>query len=122
MSRDYLFYACVAIFLITNTLINTLTKLFPKVDGVKLPIPNQQAWIENRDQLNEIVRNWFYCLMAAVNTIMALALYVLRRLNSQLGSTSLSGHQWLLPVCTAILAVVIISLPIRLALKPAVEE
>lgn len=122
MSRDYLFYACVAIFLINNALINTLTKLFPKVDGSALPIPNQALWIENRDQLNEIFRNWFYCLMAAVNTIMALSLYVLGRLNSQLGSTNLSGHQWLLPVCTAIIAIVIISLPIRLAMKPAAEE
>ncbi|GAB3912686.1 hypothetical protein GCM10028803_56050 [Larkinella knui] len=122
ISRDYLFYGCVAIFLINNTLINTLTKLFPKVSGTALPIPNQQLWLEHRDQLNEIFRNWFYSLMAAVNTVMALSLYVLGRLNTQLGATQLSGHQWLLPVCTAIILIVIISLPIRLAMKPAAEE
>jgi hypothetical protein len=122
MNRDYLFYSCVAIFLINNTLINTLTKLFPKVSGTALPIPNQLLWLENRDQLNEIFRNWFYCVMSAVNTIMALSLFVLGKLNTQLGSTHLSGHQWLLPVCTAIILIVIVSLPIRLAMKPAAEE
>lgn len=122
LSRDYLFYGCVAIFLINNTLINALTKLFPKVSGTVLPIPNQQLWLENRHQLNEIFQNWFYCLMASVNTIMALALFVLGRLNTQLGSTSLSGHQWLLPVCLAIILIVVISLPIRLAIKPVAEE
>ncbi|MGA0560649.1 hypothetical protein ACO2Q8_28550 [Larkinella sp. VNQ87] len=122
ISRDYLFYGCVAIFLINNTLINTLTKLFPKASGTALPIPNQQLWLQNRTQLNEIFQNWFYCLMAAVNTVMALALFVLGKLNRQLGSTSLSGHEWLLPVCTAIIVIVVVSLPIRLAMKPAVDE
>ncbi|GAB3313233.1 hypothetical protein GCM10027299_00030 [Larkinella ripae] len=121
ISRDYLFYGCVAIFLINNTLINTLTKLFPKVSGTALPIPNQQRWLENRSQLNEIFQNWFYCLMASVNTVMALALYVMGRLNTQLGSTNLSGHQWLLPACVAIIGLVVVSLPIRLAMKPAAE-
>ena len=122
ISRDYLFYGCVAIFLINNTLINMLTKLFPKVSGTALPIPNQQRWLQHRDQLNEIFQNWFYCLMAAVNTVMVLALYVLRQLNNQLGSTQLTGHQWLLPVCVAIILIVIVSLPIRLAMKPDAEE
>ncbi|MFC5412689.1 hypothetical protein ACFPMF_25410 [Larkinella bovis] len=122
LDRDYLFYGCVAIFLINNTVINVLTKLFPKVSGTALPIPNQPLWVENRSQLNDIVRDWFYCLMAAVNTVMALALYVLGKLNKQLGETSLSGYQWLLPVCTAILGIVIVSLPIRLAMKPTAED
>ncbi|MGM9512586.1 hypothetical protein ACS5NO_32960 [Larkinella sp. GY13] len=122
INRDYLFYGCVAIFLINNTLINTLTKLFPKASGTALPIPNQQLWLEHRSQLNEIFRNWFHCLMAAVNTVMALALYVLGKLNTQLGSTNLSGHQWLLPACTAIIVIVVVSLPIRLAMKPVAED
>ncbi|GAB3259198.1 hypothetical protein GCM10027347_22590 [Larkinella harenae] len=122
IDRDYLFYGCVAIFLINNTLINMLTKLFPKVSGTALPIPNQQLWLEHRKQLDEIFQNWFYCIMAAVNTVMALALYVLGRLNTQLGSTSLTGHQWLFPVCAAIILIVIVSLPIRLTMKPTPEE
>ena len=122
IDRDYVFYGCVAIFLINNALINTLIKLFPKVPGTVLPIPNQLLWLEQRDQLNEIFRNWFYCLMACINTVMALSLYVLGQLNTQLGSASLSGHQWLLPVCAAIILIVIVSLPIRLAMKPVAES
>ncbi|WP_229311043.1 hypothetical protein [Larkinella soli] len=122
LNREYLFYGCVALFLINNTLLNALSKMFPKVPGSALPVPNQALWVSHRDQLNTLLHNWFFCLMAAINTVMAISLYVLGRLNHQLGESRLSGYQWLLPACTAILAIVIISLPVRLFLKPAREE
>jgi len=121
VQRDVLFYIGVGIFLLTNTLVGLLARLFPRVPDAALPIPNQAAWTGHRTQLNELTQNWFYALMAAINTVMALALWVLAQLNKQLGNSALSGHEWLLPVCTLIFAVVIVALPVRLMLKPSTE-
>lgn len=122
LQRDVLFYICVAIFLVTNTLVGLVARLFPRVPSAALPIPNQNLWAGHRTQLNELTQNWFYALMAAINTVMALALWVLGQLNKQLGNSALGGHEWLLPVCTLIFATVIVALPIRLMMKPANEE
>ena len=67
--------------------------------------------------------NWFYALMAAINTILALALFVLSMLNrSDIQNDSLN-YSWLLPLSTAIIAIVFISLPVRILLmKPDAEE
>lgn len=122
LERDVLFYGCVAIFLLNNTLINLLAKLFPRIPNGSLPVPNRAVWAAHRQQLNELAENWFYALMAAINTVMTLTLWVLSDLNKQLGDSALSGFQWLLPVCTLIFATVILSLPIRLMMKPNREE
>lgn len=122
LKRDVLFYGCVAIFLINNTLINMLARLFPRIPNAALPVPNPTAWADHRNQLNELTQNWFYALMAAINTVMALALWVLRSLNLQLGSAPLSGFEWLLPVVVLIFAIVIFSLPVRLLMKPDRED
>jgi hypothetical protein len=122
LERDALFYGCVAIFLLNNTLINLLANLFPRIPNGSLPVPNQSVWAAHRRQLNELAENWFYALMAAINTVMALALWVLSNLNKQLGNGDLSGFQWLLPACALLFAVVILSLPIRLMMKPDKED
>ena len=122
ISREVLFYSCVAIFLINNTLVNLVAKLFPRVSGVSLPIPNAGAWQEHRDQLNEVVRNWLYCIMAAVNTVMGISLVVLMKLNKQVGVSRVGSYEWLLPICLGIIAIVVVALPIRLLMKPDSED
>jgi len=114
MSREVLFYSCVAIFLVSNTLINLVAKLFPKISGTALPIPNAGVWLEHRSQLN--------CLMAAINTVMIISLAMLAKLNKQVGVSRLSGYEWLLPTCLGIIVIVLVALPIRLLMKPDAED
>ncbi|WP_229366018.1 hypothetical protein [Fibrisoma montanum] len=122
MSRETIFYGAVAIFLINNTLINTVAKLFTRIPVSQIPIPNQPFWADHRAELNEIITNWFYAIMAAINTILGLALFVLSLLNrSDLTATPIN-YAWLLPLSTLILAAVLIALPVRLLIKPVAHD
>ncbi|WP_027302919.1 hypothetical protein [Rudanella lutea] len=118
LDRETLFYAAVAIFLINNVLINSIARLIPKLPTEKIPVA--AAWASHRDSLNEVLVNWFYALMAAVNTILALSLFVLSMLNRSDFQVDGYTYGWLLPLSVFILASVIIALPIRLILmKPS---
>lgn len=119
MNRETIFYIAVAMFLINNTLINTVAKLFLRLPTHQLLVPNQGAWVAHRPQLNELVRNWFYALTAAINTVLALGLFVLSLLNRGDRSMQPYDYAWLLPVSTVILIAVLVSLPVRLFLKPS---
>jgi hypothetical protein len=122
ISRESLFYMAVAIFLVNNTLINAVARLFPRVPTARIPVPNQQAWATHRDALNEVFTNWFYALMAAINTVLALGLMVLSFLNNSSRKLQSLDYAWLLPLSTAILIIVLVALPIRLFMKPAGDE
>ena len=122
VNRELIFYIAVAIFLINNTLINAIAKLFRRVPTTQIPIPNQGIWVSYRSQLNEIFTNWFSALMAAINTVLALGLFVLSLLNRSDRSMQPYDYAWLLPVITAILIAVLIALPIRLFMKPSADD
>ncbi len=118
LDRETLFYVAVGIFLINNVLINSITRLIPKLPFSQLPVP--ALWATYRDELNAILVNWFYALMAAVNTILALSLMVLSFLNRSDFRVDWTTYGWLLPLSVAILVIVILALPIRvLLMKPA---
>ncbi len=118
ISRETLFYIAVAIFLINNTLINAVARLFPRVPTAQIFVPNRQVWVNHRPALNVVITNWFYALMASINTILALGLMVLSFLNRSARDIRAVDHAWLLPLSTAILIIVLVSLPIRLFMKP----
>lgn len=123
VDREVLFYAAVGAFLLNNILINTVAKLFPRIPTAKIPVPNQAVWAANRTKLNEVMGNWFHALQSSVNTILALGLLVLSFLNRSIPeATDAQNHIWLLPMCTLIIASVVISLPIRLLMKPSVDN
>ena len=119
IDRETVFYIAVAIFLINNTLINAVAQLFLRLPTARIPVPNQTVWAVHRPELNEVVTNWFYALMAAINTIVALALLVLSLLNRSDRSVQPSDYVWLLPLSTLMLISVLAALPIRLLMKPA---
>lgn len=118
IGREVIFYIAVAIFLVSNTLLNVIAKLFVRVPASRIPMPNASLWTTHRAALNDVFTNWFYALMAAINTILALGLFVLSLLNRGDRSMKAYDYAWLLPVSTAILIVVLVSLPVRLYLKP----
>jgi uncharacterized integral membrane protein len=118
LGRETLFYASVAIFLVNNILINSIARLIPKLPMSQIPVP--PVWANHRDELNEILVNWFYALMASVNTILALSLMVLSFLNRSDFRVDQYTYAWLLPLSVFMLAAVIGALPIRLLLmKPS---
>ncbi len=122
LGRETLFYIAVAIFLVNNTLINLVARLFPRIPTSRIPVPNQGAWASHRPELNETVTNWFYALMAAINTILALGLIVLSLLNRSDRVQQQMDYAWLLPLSTAILVIVLVALPIRLFMKPSSHD
>lgn len=118
LDRETLFYTAVAIFLVNNVLINSITRLIPKLPFSQLPV--SAIWVTYRDELNAILVNWFYALMAAVNTILALSLMVLSFLNRSDFRVDSTTYGWLLPLSVSIIGIVILALPIRvLLMKPA---
>lgn len=121
LDREVIFYLSVAIFLVNNTLINAIARLFPKIPTTKLPLP--VSWTSHRQQLNDFVVNWFYGLMAAINTILALSLFVLSMLNRSDIQNDSSNYAWLMPLSVFTLGAVLLTLPIRLLwMKPSVEQ
>lgn len=122
IGRESLFYLAVAIFLVNNTLINAVARLFPRVPTAQVLVPNHQIWASHRPALNVVVINWFYALMASINTILALGLMVLSFLNRSARSIQAIDYAWLLPLSTAILLIVLVALPIRLFMKPGDDD
>jgi hypothetical protein len=118
ISREIIFYVAVGIFLINNTLINAVARLFVRVPTNQLPMVGQGVWASHRPQLNVVVTNWLHAIMAAINTILALGLAVLSFLNRSDRAIQAVDYAWLLPLSTAILIIVLVALPIRLAMKP----
>ncbi|GAA4465698.1 hypothetical protein GCM10023189_46670 [Nibrella saemangeumensis] len=119
IGRETIFYIVVAVFLVNYILLNTMARLFPRIPTEQVPVPNRAVWATHRDQLNEIVINWFYALMAAINTVVALGVLVLSMLNRDQGLVDVWSFNWLLPLCAIIFGSVIVSLPIRLMMKPS---
>ena len=122
IDRETIFYLAIAIFIISNTFLNVLKRLFIRVPIAQLPVPNQALWATHRPKLNQIFTEWFSLLTSAINTILALGLLVLSLLNRGDRSMPLSDYVWLLPVSTVILIAVIVTLPIRLFKKPSDEQ
>lgn len=122
MNRETIFYLAIAIFIVSNTSLGLLRKLFVRVPIAQLPVPNQAVWTKHRARLNAIFSEWFSMLISAINTIMALGLFVLSSLNRGDRSMPASDYIWLLPVSTVILIAVISTLPIRLFMKPSSDD
>ncbi len=121
VDRETLFYIAVAIFLINNALINAVARLFLRLPTSQIPVPNHGLWTSHRSELNEVVTDWFYALMAAINTILALGLMVLSFLNRSEHGVQEIDYAWLLPLSAAILIIVLSALPIRLFMKPSTD-
>lgn len=122
LSRETIFYVSIIIFMTVYVITNAVARLFPKLPAEKIPNPNAAAWEGQRRKVADIYVNWFYALAAAFNTILALGLMVLSFLNRSNINADSTDYGWLLPLSTAIIAIVIISLPIRLMMKPPVDH
>ncbi|GAB4042225.1 hypothetical protein [Spirosoma jeollabukense] len=122
INRETIFYIAIAIFLINNTLLNLIGRLFLKVPTDQIPVPNQRVWATHRPELNVVFKEWFSLLMSSINTILGLGLLVLSFLNRSDRPIRAVEYAWLLPLSTFILIAVIAWLPIRLFRKPSEDE
>ena len=121
VSREVIFYVSIGLFILVYVVTNALARLFPKLPVERIPNPNPTVWEGRRRELAQVYVSWFSALSAAFNTILALGLMVLSFLNRSNENADSGDYGWLLPLSTAIIAIVIVSLPIRLMMKPPVD-
>ncbi|MDF7821102.1 hypothetical protein P1X15_25990 [Runella sp. MFBS21] len=121
MTKSDVFYILVALILINNVLLVAFGRQLLKLPSHMLPIPNQAEWSLEREKLNEHLQNWVYCLVALINTFIAMTVWALATVNNEF-KYKIKDFEGLFYVVIASLLIVIISLPIRLMIKPQIEE
>lgn len=121
MRKSDVFYIIVGLILINNVLLMALGRQLLKLPNDLLPIPNQAEWIAQRDELNEHLRNWIFCLVAMINTLVAMTVFALATVNNEF-KYKISDFEGLFYLVVGLLLVVVLALPVRLLIKPKVEE
>lgn len=122
MSREVIFYLAIGIFLVSNTMINLIARLFLKVPTDKIPVPNKATWAGRRPMMNIVFKDWFSLLKSAINTVLGLGLLVLSFLNRSDRPIRTIEYAWLMPLSIVVLIAVVASLPIRLSMKPSDDD
>jgi hypothetical protein len=118
LEKDTIFYIATGLIIFNNVVIMAMARQVPKVPTSLLPVPNRKAWVDYRDQLNEHLVNWLYCLVATVNTIMALSLFALATVNSTQYNANVFSFAWLFYLGLAMLIIIFAALPIRMMRGP----
>ena len=121
LEKDTIFYIVMGLIIFNNVVIAAMAKAISKVPVSLLPIPNRQVWTEHREELDEHLTNWLYCLVAAINTIVALSLFALATINSTQFKQDVFSFAWLFYLGFAMLILIFVALPVRL-LRPPVPE
>ena len=118
LEKDTIFYIAMGLIIFNNVVIAAMARSIGKVPTSLLPIPNRRAWAEYREQLDEHLVNWLYCLVAAINTIVALSLFALTTVNSSQFNQDVFSFAWLFYLGFGMLILVFLSLPLRLLRAP----
>lgn len=121
LEKDTIFYIAMGLIIFNNTVITTMARQIAKVPISLLPIPNRRAWAGFRDELDEHLVNWLHCLVAAINTIVALSLFALATINSSQFKQDVFSFAWLFYLGLGMLLLIFIALPIRLLRAPVPE-
>jgi hypothetical protein len=121
ISKEHVFYIVMGLFLSNNVLIAGLVKQIPKMDATHLPIFKRDIWAKHREELNEHLTNWLYCLMAVINTVIGFSLFALATINSSSFQMDVFDFSWIYYVGMALLIVVFV-LPVRLFWTPVPKD
>lgn len=121
MHKSTVFYIIAGLILANNVLLLNLGRQLTKLPSYLLPIPNQQAWSIERDAFNEHLLNWIFCLVAMINTIIAMSVFALATVNNAF-AFKINDFEGLLYLAVFSLIVIIVALPIRLMIAPKIEE
>ena len=121
LGRETVFYIAMGLILFNNVVIVAVARQIPKVPSELLPIPRRNEWRLHRDELNEHLTNWIYCLVAAINTILALSFFSLATVNSSEFKNDVFDFAWLFYLGVGMLLIIFVSLPVRL-MRPTVPK
>ena len=121
LEKDTIFYIAMGLIIFNNVGIAAMARHIARVPVSPLPIPNRLAWASHREQLDEHLVNWLYCLVAAINTIVALSLFALATINSNQFKQDVFSFAWLFYLGFGMLILIFVALPLRLLRAPAPE-
>lgn len=119
--KSEIFYIIVGLILVNNVLLMALGRQLPKIPNDLLPIPNRVEWATQRDELNEHLRNWIYSLVAMINTLVGMTVFALATVNNEF-TYKIDDFEGLFYLVVVLLLIVLIALPIRLMIKPKLED
>ena len=117
MQKSDIFYILVGLIVTNNVLLIALGRQLIKLPSHLLPIPNQSEWTAQRDELNEHLQNWIYCLVAMINTLIAMTVFALATVNNEF-TFKVADFEGLFYLVVVFLLVIVVALPIRLMIKP----
>ena len=121
ISKEHVFYIVMGLFLVNNVLIAGLVKQIPNMDALHLPILKREIWALHREELNEHLTNWLYCLVAVINTIIGFSLFALATINSLQYKMDVFDFAWVYYVGMALMIMVFL-LPLRLLWAPVPKD
>lgn len=121
VDKEHIFYIIMALFLLNNVIIAAFAKHVPKIDADHLPILKKKVWSHHREELNEHLTNWLFCLVAVINTIIGFSLFALATINSTQYKLDVFDFSWLYYVGLALI-IFVFALPIRLLWPPVPED
>jgi len=121
ISKEHVFYIVMGLFLVNNVIIAGLVKQIPKIDATQLPILKRDIWAKNREELDEHLTNWLYCLVAVINTIIGFSLFALATINSTQYKMDVFDFAWIYYVGMALMIMVFL-LPLRLLWAPVPKD
>ncbi|MCU0340421.1 MAG: hypothetical protein MUE30_11100 [Spirosomaceae bacterium] len=120
MHKSSIFYIIAGLILANNVLLLNLGKQLTKLPSHLLPIPHQQAWSSERDQLNEHLLNWVFCMVAMINTVIAMSVFALATVNNAFAH-KIGDFEGLLYLVVISLIIILVALPVRLMIAPKVD-
>jgi hypothetical protein len=121
LSKENIFYIVMGLFLVNNVIIAGLVKQIPNMDATQLPILNRNIWAQHREELNEHLTNWLFCLIAVINTIIGFSLFALATINSLQYKKDVFDFAWIYYVGMALMIMVFL-LPLRLLWTPVPKD
>lgn len=121
LPKSTVFYIAMALILINNVLISSVAKQVKRIPVSMLLIPKSEAWEKNKPALYEILTNWIYSLIAAINTILGFSLFALSTVNSE-SKFDIFDFSWLSYFSIILLTIIMLAPPLILMRPPAPEE
>lgn len=121
LRKSDVFYIIVGLILLNNVFLLSLGRQLLKIPSDRLPIPNQADWVQQREELNEHLQNWIYCLVAMINTLIGMTVFALATVNNEF-KYKIADFGGLFYIVFFSLLIIVVSLPVRLLMKPKIEE
>lgn len=116
IDKPTFFYVYGIFVIVFYVAVSLLARLIFSVPAKLFPMPNRTYWLrdeENREEFQEILRDWLNSLIVIVIAWVSLCLYALFQLNTR-ESPDVMDYTWIFIAGAVVLALWILFLPIRL--------